>query len=243
MALPFQDRHDAGRQLAARLSEYSGRPDVIVLGLPRGGIPVAFEVAEAIGAPMDAFLVRKLGVPGHEELAMGAIAMGGHRVLNDDLERELGVSAADVDAVEGREREELARRERLYRGNRPAPKLRGQTVILVDDGLATGSTMRAAAESIRQSEPARLIGAVPVASPDVCEAMRAVADEMICLETPQPFIAVGLWYEDFGPTTDDEVRDLLRRAGERMSHDPSGAQDAQSADDLVGSAARRASGA
>jgi len=215
MAFPFRDRYDAGRQLAARIQAEPWRKNAVVFGLPRGGVPVAFEIAEAIGAPLDVFLVRKLGVPGHEELAMGAIATGGLRVLNDDLARELAIPAAAVDAVEARERQELARRERLYRGDRLSPNLHGKTAILVDDGLATGSTMVAAARAIRQLGPAQVVAAVPVASADVCAAMRRFVDEMICLETPEPFAAVGLWYDDFSPTSDDEVQELLRRAEER----------------------------
>lgn len=220
MALPFRDRRDAGRQLAARLAQYFGRPDVMVFGLPRGGVPVAYEVAAALDAPLDAFLVRKLGAPGYEELAMGAIASGGLRVINDDVVTNLQISAAAVDAVEARERRELARRERLYRGSRPMPDLRGQTVILVDDGLATGATMRAAARAIRQLGPAWIVGAVPVAAAEVCEAMRDVVDEMVCAETPAPFRAVELWYEEFGSTPDQEVCDLLRHAQERAAHWP-----------------------
>jgi predicted phosphoribosyltransferase len=217
VALPFRDRYDAGRQLAAKLQHDERSRNAVVLGLPRGGVPVAFEVAEAIGAPLDVFLVRKLGVPGHEELAMGAIATGGLRVLNEDLVREIAIPAAAVDAVEARERQELARRERLYRGDRPSPDLHGKTAILVDDGLATGSTMVAAARAVRQLGPAQVIGAVPVASADVCAAMQRFVDEMICLETPEPFAAVGLWYDDFSPTSDQEVQELLRRADERTS--------------------------
>ena len=212
MTLPFRDRYDAGQQLAAKLKSEVGSRDALVLALPRGGVPIGYEITEALGVPLDVFLVRKLGVPGHEELAMGAIAMGGLRVLNDDLARELAIPAATVDAVEARERQEMARRERLYRGNRPTPNLRGKTVILVDDGLATGSTMVAAARAVRQLRPARVVAAVPVASADVCAAMRQLVDEMICLETPESFAAVGLWYEDFSPTSDEEVQELLRRA-------------------------------
>jgi len=215
MTLPFRDRYDAGQQLAEKLKSEVESRDAIVLGLPRGGVPVGFEIAEALGAPLDVFLVRKLGVPGHEELAMGAIAMGGLRVLNEDLARELAIPAATIDAVEARERQEMARRERLYRGNRPSPNVRGKTVILVDDGLATGSTMVAAARAVRQLGPARVVAAVPVASADVCAAMRRFVDEMVCLETPEPFAAVGLWYEDFSPTSDAEVQELLRRTREQ----------------------------
>lgn len=217
MPVPFRDRIDAGQQLAAHLSRYRDRPDTIVLGLPRGGIPVAAEVAAALGVPLDALLVRKLGVPGHEELAMGAIASGGLRVLNDETVRDLGIPREAIDAAEAGEWRELARRERLYRGARTPPDVAGKTVILVDDGLATGSTMRAAALALREGRPARLVGAVPVSSRSVCEAMREVVDEMVCAETPEPFFAVGLWYEDFGQTGDDEVRSRLALAQERTA--------------------------
>src|SRR3954469_21107461 len=217
MDRPFRDRHDAGRQLAEELSHYAGRDDVLVLALPRGGVPVASEVAQALDAPLDAFLVRKLGVPGHEELAMGAIASAGLRVLNEDTVRELHIPAEVIDAVEANERRELARRERLYRGSQAPPNVTGKTVILVDDGLATGSTLRAGALALREGNPAWLVGAVPVASRAVCDAMRDVVDEMVCAETPEPFYAVGLWYDDFGQTTDDEVRRLLARAESRMA--------------------------
>ena len=216
MTLPFRDRRDAGRQLAAKLIAYTSRPDVIVLGLPRGGVPVAAEVAEALSAPLDAFLVRKLGVPGHEELAMGAIASGGIRILNEEVVDPLAIPAAVIDAVEAAERRELARRERLYRGGQPRPDVRDRTVILVDDGLATGSTMRAAAQALRQLHPARLVAAVPVGSTTVCGSLRDVVDDVICAETPEPFFAVGVWYEDFGPTSDAEVQEVLRRAAERQ---------------------------
>jgi erythromycin esterase-like protein/predicted phosphoribosyltransferase len=217
MPVPFRNRVDAGQQLASHLSQYRDRTDVVVLGLPRGGVPVAAEVATALNAPLDAFLVRKLGVPGHEELAMGAIASGGLRVLNEDTVRELHIPAEAIDAVEANERRELARRERLYRGSQAPPDVTGKTVILVDDGLATGSTLRAGALALREGNPAWLVGAVPVASRTVCDAMRDVVDEMVCAETPEPFYAVGLWYDDFGQTTDDEVRHLLARAESRMA--------------------------
>ena len=184
---------------------------------------VAAEVAAALNAPLDAFLVRKLGVPGHEELAMGAVASGGLRVLNEDTIRELRIPAEVIDAVEANERRELARRERLYRGSQAPPDVTGKTVILVDDGLATGSTLRAGALALRKGNPARIVGAVPVASRSVCEAMRDVVDEMVCAETPEPFYAVGLWYDDFGQTTDDEVRRLLGRGESRMAAAPAGA--------------------
>jgi len=220
MPLPFDNRQDAGQQLASRLTQYRNQPDVLVLGLPRGGIPVAAEVAEALHAPLDALLVRKLGVPGHEELAMGAIASGGLRVLNFDTIRDLRIPSDVIDAVEGIERRELARRERLYRGSKAPPDVAGKTVILVDDGLATGSTMRAAALALREAHPAWIVGAVPVASQTVCEAMRDVVDEMVCAETPEPFYAVGLWYNDFGQTSDEEVRALLARAEQRVPAPP-----------------------
>ena len=208
----FHDRVDAGRRLAAELSDYANQPDVLVLGLPRGGVPVAYEVARALNATLDVFLVRKLGLPGYEELAMGAIASGGIRVMNDEVMRMANVSPSMVEAVTEREKRELARREAEYRGNRPQPEIRGRTVILVDDGLATGSTMRAAAEALKQEGPKRLIVAVPVAAPDTCDAFRDQVDEIICAITPEPFHAVGLWYEDFSQTSDEEVRELLRRA-------------------------------
>ena len=217
MSVPFRNRVDAGQQLAAHLSQYKDRPDVVVLGLPRGGIPVAARVAEALDAPLDAFLVRKLGVPGHEELAMGAIASGGRRVINEETVRDLRIPESVIDAVEAAERRELSRRERLYRGARAPIDVAGKTVILVDDGLATGSTMRAAALALHEGRPAWLVGAVPVASRFVCESMRDVVDEMVCAETPEPFYAVGLWYDDFGQTTDDEVRAELARAERRIA--------------------------
>ena len=208
---PFRDRSEAGRLLAAKLAAYVNRPDVIVLALPRGGVPVAYEVARALGAPLDVFLVRKLGVPGHEELAMGAVATGGVRVLNDQVVRALRIPDYVIDTVAAQEQQELARRERLYRGGRPPPDVRGRTVILVDDGLATGATMQAAIKALRQLQPDRLVVAVPTAAPEACEALRAEVDEVICAITPEPFYAVGLWYEDFSQTTDEEVRDLLAR--------------------------------
>jgi len=209
---PFRDRTEAGRLLAAKLTAYANRPDVIVLALPRGGVPVAYEVARALNAPLDVFLVRKLGVPGYEELAMGAIATGGVRVLNDQLVGGLRIPDYIVDEVAASEQQELARRERLYRGDRPAPDVRGRTVILVDDGLATGATMLAAVKALRQQQPARIVVAVPTASPETCEQLRAEVDDIICAITPEPFHAVGLWYEDFSQTKDEEVRDLLARS-------------------------------
>ena len=209
---PFRDRYEAGRQLAAKLSAYAERSDVVVLALPRGGVPVAFEVARALGAPLDVFLVRKLGVPGHEELALGAIASGGVRVLNAEVVRELGIAPDAIEAVTTRETEELARRERVYRDDRPAPEVAGRTVILVDDGLATGATMRAAVAALGAEGVARLVVAVPVAAADTCDAFRTEVDEIVCAVTPEPFYAVGFWYEDFTPTPDAEVHDLLSRA-------------------------------
>jgi predicted phosphoribosyltransferase len=208
---PFRDRGEAGRLLAAKLVAYANRPDVLVLALPRGGVPVAFEVAHALNVPLDVFVVRKLGVPGHEELAMGAVATGGVRVLNDQVVQGLRIPDHVIDAVAAQEQLELARRERLYRGGRPPPEVRGRTVILVDDVLATGATMHAAIEALRQQQPARIVVAVPTAAPETCEALRAEVDEVICAITPEPFYAVGLWYEDFSQTTDEEVRDLLAR--------------------------------
>jgi erythromycin esterase-like protein/predicted phosphoribosyltransferase len=208
---PFRDRSEAGRLLAAQLTAYSNRSDVIVLALPRGGVPVAYEVARALGAPQDVFVVRKLGVPGHEELAMGAVATGDVRVLNDQVVRALHIPDYVIDAVTAQEQQELRRRERLYRGGRPPPDVRGRTVILVDDGLATGATMHAAIKALRQQQPARIVVAVPTAAPETCETLRAEVDEVICAIMPEPFHAVGLWYEDFSQTTDEEVRDLLAR--------------------------------
>ena len=218
---PFCDRAEAGRFLAARLGAYANRRDVLTLALPRGGVPVAFEVARSLRAPLDVFLVRKLGVPGHEELAMGAIATGGVRVLNDEVVQSLGLTSEVVERVTARELRELERRERSYRGERPAPDVGDRAVILIDDGLATGATMRAAVQALRQREPARLIVAVPVASKETCRQFqsRGEADEIVCALTPEPFFAVGTWYEDFGQTTDEEVRDLLARAARFAEND------------------------
>lgn len=213
MPTVFSDRAEAGRLLSGRLLAYAGRPDVLVLALPRGGVPVGYEVARALGVPLDVFVVRKLGLPGHEELAMGAIASGGVCVLNDEVIDALRVPRSVIKEVIDQELRELERRERAYRDDRPPPDVRGLTVILVDDGLATGSTMRAAVAALRRLEPARIVVAVPTAAPSTCEEFRHLADECICEITPEPFQAVGLWYEDFSQTTDDEVRDLLERAG------------------------------
>jgi predicted phosphoribosyltransferase len=210
----FRNRTDAGRRLAEKLAAYANRADVLILALPRGGVPVGGEVARTLGAPLDVFLVRKLGVPGYEELAMGAVATGAIRVLNDEIVRGLGISEHEIDATVARELQELARRERLYRGDRPPPDVADRTVILVDDGLATGATMRAAIHALRQQHPARIVVAVPTASPDTCEALKAEANDVICAMTPEPFFAVGHWYEDFTQTTDDEVRLLLRAKGD-----------------------------
>ena len=208
----YRDRTDAGKQLAARLADYADREDVLVLALPRGGVPVAYEVAKALRSPLDIFLVRKLGVPGHEELAMGAIATGGVSVLNDDVINYLRIPGEVIDAVAADELRELERRERAYRGDRPEPDVRGKTIILVDDGLATGSTMRAAASALRQQNPARIVVAVPVSAPQTCNEYRMGVDEIICASTPEPFMGVGQWYRDFSQTTDEEVRELLARA-------------------------------
>jgi predicted phosphoribosyltransferase len=210
----FRDRADAGRQLLGRLGAYRGLADVIVLGLPRGGIPVAYEVARGLGAPLDVFLVRKLGVPGQEELAMGAIATGGVRVVNRDVVDALRIGEDVLDRVAAEEARELARREVQYRGDRPEPELRGRTAILVDDGLATGSSMRAAVAAALAQGPARVVVAVPVAAPSTCEELRREVDEIVCVATPEPFMAVGRFYDDFSQTTDDEVRSLLAAARE-----------------------------
>ncbi len=206
---PFRDRVEAGELLAAKLAEYGDRDDVVVLALPRGGVPVAREVSRALGVPFDVYVVRKLGVPGHEELAMGAIATGGVRQVNRDVVDALGIPANVIDDVAAREQNELERREREYRGNRAPLPLMNRTVILVDDGLATGSTMRAAVMAVRQQQPARVIVAVPVGAASTCADLATEADDVVCVRTPDPFVAVGLWYRDFTPTTDLEVRTLL----------------------------------
>ncbi len=211
MQLPIPDRKTAGRELAAALAHYRGRPKLIVLALPRGGVPVAAEIAEALAADLDLMLVRKLGMPGHEELAMGAIASGGARVLNEDIIRHGGVDEDALARVTDQENRELARREQAYRGDRPWPALAGSTVILVDDGLATGATMRAAVAAVRQFHPREIVVAVPVAPPDTIAHLRGEVDEVVCLATPEPFVAIGNWYRVFDQTTDDEVRTLLAR--------------------------------
>jgi predicted phosphoribosyltransferase len=207
---PFHDRFEAGRVLATRLSAYANRRDAIVLGLPRGGVAVAYEVARALHLPLDVFIVRKLGVPGQEELAMGAIASGGVRVLNQVMIRALGLSQAEIDEVIRREEQELHRREQQFRGQRPSLNLKGKIVILVDDGLATGATMWAAITAVRQQQPAKIVMAVPVAAPSECDAFRQIADDVVCAITAEPLHAIGLWYQDFAQMTDEEVRALLR---------------------------------
>jgi len=210
----FRDRTDAGRFLAKKLARYQGRSDVLVLALPRGGVPVAFEVAKFLEAPLDVFLVRKLGFPGHEEAAMGAIASGGVIVLNEDMLHGISIPDYIIQDVAQRERQELKRREELYRAGKPDIDVQGRTIILVDDGLATGSTMRAAARALRKQNPQRLIVAVPVGAPDTCEEFRSEVDEVICGAAPDAFRAVGMWYEDFSQTTDEEVQSLLDEASE-----------------------------
>ncbi|HSV58776.1 MAG TPA: phosphoribosyltransferase [Variovorax sp.] len=208
--MKFEDRQQAGVRLAQALTGWRGRPDLIVLALPRGGVPVAAEVAKALGAPLDVLVVRKLGYPGQEEFAMGAIASGGVRVMSD-IDGAWPVSDRAVEAAVQREQAELARREKAYRGARPPPLIKDQVVILVDDGLATGATMRAAVQSVRAGQPARILVAVPVASRDAAASLSALADEVVCLQTPEPFHAVGLWYLDFDQTSDEEVMRLLAR--------------------------------
>jgi putative phosphoribosyl transferase len=208
----FKNRVHAGQYLAERLEQYAGVSDAVVLGIPRGGVLVAHEIAEKLGLPLDIFLVRKLGVPGYEELAMGAIASGEIRVMNEEVLRQIRISDSGIEAVSRREEMELKRREAAYRGNRPQLDVKGLTVILVDDGLATGSTMRAAVTVLRRQKPGRIVIAVPAASPDVCNEFRAEVDEILCGITPAPFHAVGTWYEDFSQTTDEEVQQLLKTA-------------------------------
>jgi predicted phosphoribosyltransferase len=219
MQRPFATRREAGEKLAQKLSDYAGHKDVLVLALPRGGVPVAYEIARRLHAPLDVFLVRKLGVPGHEELAMGAIAVGGVRVLNEEVTTSLEIPTSVIDAVAEREQQELYRRERLYRDDRPALDVRGRAVILVDDGLATGSTMRAAAAAMGMMQPAKLIVAVPVAAPETCDQLKREVDDVVCFLTPEPFMAVGAWYTNFSQTSDDEVRELLQRAASDQQHD------------------------
>lgn len=216
MEEPFRDRVEAGQLLGQALSKrLRERSNLIVLALPRGGVPVGYEVARALGAPLDVFIVRKLGVPGHEELAMGAIASGGVRVMNDDVLRYVPVSKKAIEAVAAREELELARRERSYRGSKPPLDVSGRTVVVVDDGLATGSTMRAAVRALRLINAGSIIVAVPVAARETCDELRHEVDDILCLRTPEPFQAVGLWYEDFNQTTDEEVHELLAGHSER----------------------------
>ena len=218
MAL-FRDRRDAGRKLAAKLSGYANRPDMIVLALPRGGVPVAYEVALALNAPLDIFIVRKLGLPGHEELAMGAIATGGARVINQNIVRTFNVPQGMIDAVVKQELQELERREREYRGNRAMPEIQGKTAILIDDGLATGASMQAAILGLRAKEPARVVVAVPTAALETCEAFGGQVDEMICATTPEPFYGVSRWYEEFSQVSDEEVQTLLGKAKQQIIHE------------------------
>ena len=217
MAERFSNRTDAGRRLADALVRYSGRDDVIVLGLPRGGVPVAYEIASALDAPLDVFLVRKLGLPGHEEFGIGAIASGGTRVVDESVLRAYDVDPATLDRITAREERELERREKLYRDDRPPPPIRNRAVILVDDGLATGSTMRAAIAALRAQAPREIVVAVPVGAAETCAAMAKIADDVVCLSTPDPFIAVGLWYENFDQTEDEEVHELLERSASRAA--------------------------
>lgn len=210
--LPFRNRVHAGRLLAQALQEYAGRFDVIVLALPRGGVPVAFEVAAALKAPLDLMLVRKLGTPGQAELAMGAIATGGVRVMNDDVVAMLRISDEVIQAVARREHIELERRQKAYRGNRPPPQLRDKCVILIDDGIATGATIRSAVKAVRSQRPARIVVAAPMAPAETVDVLKREADEVVCLATPEPFTAIGCWYEEFPQTSDGEVKDLLARA-------------------------------
>jgi putative phosphoribosyl transferase len=213
----FRDRTEAGQVLATKLAAYANRPDVVVLALPRGGVPVAFEIARALHAPLDVIIVRKLGVPGQKELALGAIASGGVRVLNDDVVQMLAISDEVINEIAVQEQHEVERRERLYRADRPAIDVHGRTVILVDDGIATGATMRAAVTAVRQFQPAHIIIAVPAAASSTCDEFAAEVDELVCIIRPEAFFAVGFWYKHFSQTTDEEVRDLLQQA----AHEPS----------------------
>lgn len=210
----FRDRTEAGRQLAERLAQKPGLEDAVVLALPRGGVPVGYEIAKALGAELDVIVVRKLGVPGHEELAMGAIASGGVRIMNEDVVETLRIPEEEIERTAAREQEELERRERAYRGGREAPRVSGRPVILVDDGAATGSTIRAAIRAVRRQGPARVLVAVPVAPPEACELLAREADDVVCLLTPEPFVAISVWYESFPQLGDDEVRALLAEAAQ-----------------------------
>jgi putative phosphoribosyl transferase len=214
----FHDRRDAGKVLVQKLPAYAGRSDVIVLGLPRGGVPVAYEVALALNAPLDILIVRKLGLPGNEELAIGAIASGGVRVLNEDIIHALNIPEEMVNRIAQQEFQELQRREQSYRGDRSAPSLRDRTALLVDDGLATGASMRAAVTGVRTQHPARIVIAVPTAAPETCNALEFAVDEIVCAMTPEPFFGVSRWYADFRQTTDEEVRTFLEEATRQMLH-------------------------
>lgn len=215
----FKDRRDAGRQLAQELTSYADRQDVVALALPRGGVPVGFEVAQALNTPLDIFLVRKLGVPGHEELAFGAIASGGVRVLNEQVVHGFKLSETDIERTAQRELLELKRREQIYRGeDRPLPEISNRTVILVDDGLATGASMRAAIEGVRAQDPDRIVVAVPTAAPETCELFEPFVDEIVCAVTPEPFYGVGRWYQDFSQTTDEEVRMSLEQISQELNY-------------------------
>jgi putative phosphoribosyl transferase len=217
MQTGFTDRFEAGRRLAELLGDYRDRPDVTVLGLPRGGVPVAYEVSRQLGAPLDAFLVRKLGVPGHEELAMGALAAGNVRVVNRQLQWQAGVDEPELERVARREADELARRERLYRGDRPPPDLRGRIAILVDDGLATGATAQAGVRALRAYAPSQIVVAAPVGAAEACRSLAQAADRVVCAATPSPFHAVGAWYASFDPPADEEIRGLLNRRAAEMT--------------------------
>ena len=219
--LPFHDRNEAGRALAKALAEYGHREDVLVLALPRGGVPVAAEIAAAFGAELDLMIVRKLGAPGQPELAMGAIASGGVRVLNRDVITSLGITDHAIEEVARREQQELERREHAYRGARPRPAVAGRCVILVDDGVATGATMRAGIEALRRQKPAKLVVAVPVAPPDTVAQLRGVADDVVCLATPEVFWAIGQWYVEFSQLTDEDVRERLEQAWKACAQAPS----------------------
>jgi putative phosphoribosyl transferase len=212
METKFEDRKEAGQYLAKKLQQYAHNPDVLVLALPRGGVPVAYEVAQALNAPLDVFLVRKLGVPGHEELAMGAIASGGVRIVNPSVVHQLHISEDAINAVASEELRELERREEAYRGSRPEPAMQGKTIILVDDGLATGASMWAAVAALRKRNPQQIVVAVPAASEETCDQFKPYVDNIVCAITPEPFYAVGLWYHDFSQTSDTEVRQLLAQA-------------------------------
>jgi putative phosphoribosyl transferase len=213
----FRNRTEAGQVLARHLQHYKNIPDLLVLALPRGGVPAAYEVARELNAPLDVFTVRKLGVPGHQELAMGAIATGGIRILHEGVIRELGIPEKTIDIVAEHERQELARREQLYRGERPPLSVENRTVIIVDDGLATGSSMRAAVQALRQSKPAKLVVAIPTAPAETCQKLTDIADEVVCAITPEPFYAVGGSYADFNQITDDEVKEIIERASKFSS--------------------------